>query len=38
LGAAADNEMVKKFKKLLKALHPDRGGDERHFKVFFDHY
>jgi hypothetical protein len=35
----ADNEVQKKeFKKLLKALHPDRGGDERLFKVFYDHY
>lgn len=28
----------KEFKKLLKALHPDRGGDERLFKVFNNHY
>ncbi|MDD9311687.1 hypothetical protein ACOSZF_16705 [Cytobacillus firmus] len=28
----------KEFKKLLKALHPDRGGDERLFKVFNEHY
>jgi hypothetical protein len=34
-----DQEMLKKeFKKLLKALHPDRGGDERLFIVFYDHY
>nr|WP_263327430.1 J domain-containing protein [Neobacillus sp. Marseille-Q6967] len=39
LDAAADNDQVKReFKKLLKALHPDRGGDERLFKVFYDHY
>lgn len=39
LDAAAEKEQVKKeFKKLLKALHPDRGGDERLFKVFFEHY
>jgi hypothetical protein len=30
--------LKKEFKKLLKALHPDRGGDERLFKVFNDHY
>ncbi|GLB59613.1 J domain-containing protein [Cytobacillus sp. NCCP-133] len=30
--------MKKEFKKLLKALHPDRGGDERLFKVFSEHY
>lgn len=30
--------LKKEFKKLLKALHPDRGGDERLFKVFYDHY
>jgi vacuolar-type H+-ATPase subunit I/STV1 len=30
--------MKKEFKKLLKALHPDRGGDERLFKVFNEHY
>ncbi|MFJ7726647.1 J domain-containing protein [Neobacillus sp. NPDC097160] len=35
----ADNELMKKeFKKLLKALHPDRGGDERLFRVFYEHY
>lgn len=39
LDADADKAMLKKeFKKLLKALHPDRGGDERLFKVFYDHY
>ncbi|WP_066062143.1 hypothetical protein [Neobacillus soli] len=39
LDADADKKLVKKeFKKLLKALHPDHGGDERLFKVFFDHY
>ncbi|MGX6445047.1 J domain-containing protein [Neobacillus sp. K501] len=39
LEAAAEEEQVKKeFKKLLKALHPDRGGDERLFKVFYEHY
>lgn len=30
--------LKKEFKKLLKALHPDRGGDERLFKVFNEHY
>ncbi|WP_442599879.1 hypothetical protein [Neobacillus sp. D3-1R] len=36
---AADKDLLKKeFKKLLKALHPDRGGDERLFKVFYEHY
>jgi curved DNA-binding protein CbpA len=30
--------LKKEFKKLLKALHPDRGGDERLFIVFYDHY
>ncbi len=35
----ADQEVIKReFKKLLKALHPDRGGDERLFKVFSEHY
>ncbi|MFK9090676.1 J domain-containing protein [Bacillus salipaludis] len=35
----ADNELMKKeFKKLLKALHPDRGGDERLFRVFYEYY
>ncbi|MFL6556770.1 MAG: hypothetical protein ACJ8MO_11700 [Bacillus sp. (in: firmicutes)] len=39
LDAGAEKEMLKKeFKKLLKALHPDRSGDERLFKVFFEHY
>ncbi|MEH7255229.1 hypothetical protein V7111_24285 [Neobacillus niacini] len=34
-----DTESIKKeYKKILKALHPDRGGDERLFKVFYDHY
>ncbi|WNF24955.1 J domain-containing protein [Mesobacillus jeotgali] len=31
-------ELKKELKKLLKALHPDRGGDERLFKVFKNHY
>lgn len=30
--------LKKEFKKILKALHPDRGGDERLFKVFKEHY
>jgi len=35
----AEDEVVKKeFKKLLKVLHPDRGGDERLFRVFYEHY
>ncbi len=35
----ADKELIKKeFKKLLRSLHPDRGGDERLFKVFYEHY
>lgn len=35
----ADPDLLKKeFKKLLKYLHPDRGGDERLFKVFYEHY
>jgi chromatin remodeling complex protein RSC6 len=34
-----DSEVIKKeYKKILKALHPDRGGDDRLFKVFYDHY
>lgn len=34
-----DSQVLKKeCKKLLKALHPDRGGDERLFKVFKQHY
>ncbi|GAM13220.1 J domain-containing protein [Mesobacillus selenatarsenatis] len=34
-----DNQVLRKeFKKILKALHPDRGGDERLFKVFNEHY
>ncbi|MDP4163778.1 MAG: J domain-containing protein [Bacillota bacterium] len=39
LDADADEQLVKKeFKKILKSLHPDRGGDERLFKVFNEHY
>jgi hypothetical protein len=39
IDATADPELLKKeFKKLLKSLHPDRGGDERLFKVFYEHY
>jgi curved DNA-binding protein CbpA len=39
LETGADSDTIKKeYKKLLKALHPDRGGDERLFKVFYDHY
>ncbi|MCM3570845.1 J domain-containing protein [Neobacillus mesonae] len=39
LDANADKEIIKKeFKKILKALHPDRGGDERLFRVFYEHY
>lgn len=39
LDTETDTELVKKeYKRLLKALHPDRGGDERLFKVFYDHY
>ena len=39
LESEADPEVIKKeYKKILKALHPDRGGDERLFKVFYDHY
>jgi septal ring factor EnvC (AmiA/AmiB activator) len=39
LAPEADSDTIKKeLKKLLKALHPDRGGDERLFKVFYDHY
>lgn len=35
----ADKDLLKKeLKKLLKSLHPDRGGDERLFKVFYEHY
>ncbi|ESU33450.1 hypothetical protein G3A_05905 [Bacillus sp. 17376] len=34
-----DSQVLRKeFKKILKALHPDRGGDERLFKVFNEHY
>ncbi|WP_155890293.1 DnaJ domain-containing protein [Peribacillus kribbensis] len=32
------SSLKREFKKLLKALHPDKGGDERLFKVFSDHY
>lgn len=32
------HSLKKEFKKILKALHPDRGGDERLFKVFKEHY
>lgn len=32
------HSLKKELKKLLKALHPDRGGDERLFKVFKEHY
>jgi hypothetical protein len=39
LNQNSNNQALKKeFKKLLKALHPDRGGDERLFKVFNEHY
>jgi hypothetical protein len=39
LEPGADIDLVKKeYKKILKALHPDRGGDDRLFKVFYDHY
>ena len=39
IDSAAKKELVKReLKKILKALHPDRGGDERLFKVFYDHY
>ncbi|MED3562999.1 J domain-containing protein [Bacillus xiapuensis] len=39
LDDSADKSLLKKeFKKLLKCLHPDRGGDEQLFKVFFEHY
>ncbi|MCM3092642.1 MULTISPECIES: J domain-containing protein [unclassified Cytobacillus] len=41
LGLKPDEDLQiirKEFKKLLKALHPDRGGDERLFKVFNEHY
>ena len=39
LDSEEDTELIKKeYKKILKALHPDRGGDERLFKVFYDHY
>ncbi|WP_409294677.1 hypothetical protein V1498_16025 [Peribacillus sp. SCS-26] len=35
---APPDEIKREFKKLLKALHPDRGGDDRLFKVFHSHY
>ncbi len=35
---AGNDFMKKELKKLLKFLHPDRGGDERLFKVFYEHY
>lgn len=39
LDAATDKQELKKeLKKILKALHPDRGGDERLFKVMYEHY
>jgi hypothetical protein len=39
LDPGADSEVImKEYKKILKALHPDRGGDERLFKVFYEHY
>ncbi|MFP7296631.1 J domain-containing protein [Neobacillus niacini] len=39
LDPGADMDVIRKeYKKILKALHPDRGGDERLFKVFYDHY
>lgn len=39
LEPGADMDSIRKeYKKILKALHPDRGGDERLFKVFYDHY
>ncbi|WLR57221.1 J domain-containing protein [Mesobacillus subterraneus] len=39
LNKNTDSYVLKKeFKKILKALHPDRGGDERLFKVFNEHY
>lgn len=39
LDSTADQQLVKReLKKILKALHPDRGGDERLFKVFYEHY
>jgi len=35
----AEKDLIKKeFKKILKALHPDRGGDDRLFRVFYEHY
>jgi monoamine oxidase len=36
--STSEQALKKEFKKLLKALHPDRGGDERLFKVFREHY
>lgn len=39
LNQNTDSQVLKKeFKKIPKALHPDRGGDERLFKVFNEHY
>ncbi|WP_043931832.1 DnaJ domain-containing protein [Bacillus sp. EB01] len=41
LGLEQDSDsrhLKREFKKLLKALHPDRAGDERLFKVFKEHY
>lgn len=39
LDAATDTQELKReLKKILKALHPDRGGDERLFKVMYEHY
>ncbi|TDK63044.1 J domain-containing protein [Bacillus salipaludis] len=39
LDESADPSLLKKeFKKLLKCLHPDRGGDEQLFKIFYEHY
>jgi hypothetical protein len=35
----SDKDLLRKeLRKLLKFLHPDRGGDERLFKVFYEHY
>jgi hypothetical protein len=39
LEPSTDSEVIKKeYKKILKALHPDRGGDDRLFRVFYEHY
>lgn len=39
LDAAAEKQDIKReLKKMLKALHPDRGGDERLFKAIHSHY